>query len=234
MGDYDKYSVTQDTSEYYLYQGIKGQGDEQTMGDGDTLRKWISERFGEKDWDGLLRGHAVLVTKSRGHPGLDYYYTLIMKLLDSHPTALPEKVLEAVYQTLAVEEIGPVSAKALKAVLKNPKLYAKSLSLLDEEHYSAFTEVNLPEKEVRDYILNLLTRQQTFDPKSTQLLVKLLKSQKNPQEWLEEIIQLSQKCGNHEECGQVLASCNWKEKEYAKRFLKNLAKENEQVFKKII
>ncbi len=43
-----------------------------------------------------------LANKSKGHYGLDYHYTLIMKLLDYYPGVLPEKVLDGLYKTLVM------------------------------------------------------------------------------------------------------------------------------------
>jgi hypothetical protein len=130
-----------------LYQGLNIKSEEgEFPSDNETAKKLMTKLLDEGDWDSLLKMHKAVAKKSTGHIGLDYHYTLIMKLLEKHPSALPESLAEELYKTLVVDEIGPVSVASLKAVLKHPRLFTGVLPYLYDELYNIFAEAKLPEK----------------------------------------------------------------------------------------
>ena len=217
-----------------MYNSLTDREGDQPPQDIDTLQKLGAKKREEKDWDGLLRAHKLAAKKPTGRIGLDYHYTLVMKILSKHLKVLPEPLSEDLFKTLVASEIGPVSVTALKAILRSPQLYIKALPYLSDSVYSIFSQVTIPEHEMRQYIKSLIASKHiSTDNKSTALLMKLLQSQPHPEQWLEEVTLLGQETGHNEECGRLLALCDWRDRPFAKKYLINLAKNNHELFGKI-
>lgn len=190
----------------------------------------MAKKIEERDWDGLLRSHKDIAKNPSGRISLDYHYTLILKVLARHFKALSDSLAEDLYKTLIVGEIGPISVASLKAILRTPKFYAKALPYISDSLYSTFAQAPLPQQEVRAYIKSLSAGKHASESKSVALLMKLLQSQPHPEEWLEEVTLLGQQTGHHEECGRILAQCNWREKAFAKKYLMGLARSDSEAF----
>lgn len=180
FSSYDKLAVTHRSKEYHLYQSIK-QGSDNAEADGEALRKLITKKIDEADWEGLLRMHKEAAKKPTGRIGLDYHYTLVMKILFKHLSTFSEATAEDLYKTLIATETGPVSIAALKAVLRHPKFYTRALPSLNDTLYDTYSQATLPEEEVRQYIKSLISsKNAAVNKKSTALLLKLLQSQSKP------------------------------------------------------
>lgn len=90
LTSYEKYVANAHSKDYYIYEKIVNESDEDKLSlDKSTIKNKISSLQNNSDWEGLLKLHKSLVSRSKGNIGLDYYYTLIMKLLDQHQGQLP-------------------------------------------------------------------------------------------------------------------------------------------------